>query len=97
MAFAAFGGKRGILSGVHVVPLIDILLVLLVIFLIIPHRQMGINRLWSVRNCPFVWKGFSLFALNALRFCKVIARWSFMRWPRFSISCIPPAPPRSAC
>lgn len=43
MAFAALGGKRGILSDVNVVPLIDILLVLLVIFMIIPHRQMGLQ------------------------------------------------------
>jgi biopolymer transport protein TolR len=41
MAFASLGGKRGILSDVNVVPLIDILLVLLVIFMIIPHHQMG--------------------------------------------------------
>jgi biopolymer transport protein TolR len=37
------GGKRGILSEVNVVPLIDILLVLLVIFMIIPHRQVGLQ------------------------------------------------------
>jgi biopolymer transport protein TolR len=43
MAFASLGGKRGILSDVNVVPLIDILLVLLVIFMIIPHRQMGLS------------------------------------------------------
>lgn len=43
MAFASLGGKRGILSEVNVVPLIDILLVLLVIFMIIPHRQMGLQ------------------------------------------------------
>jgi biopolymer transport protein TolR len=36
-------GKGGILSEVNVVPLIDILLVLLVIFMIIPHRQMGLQ------------------------------------------------------
>jgi biopolymer transport protein TolR len=36
------GGKRGIVSDVNVVPLIDILLVLLVIFMIIPHRQLGL-------------------------------------------------------
>ena len=36
------GGRSGILSDVNVVPLIDILLVLLVIFMIIPHRQMGL-------------------------------------------------------
>jgi hypothetical protein len=43
MAFASLGGKRGILSDVNVVPLIDILLVLLVIFMIIPHRQIGLQ------------------------------------------------------
>jgi biopolymer transport protein TolR len=43
MAFASLGGKRGILSDVNVVPLIDILLVLVVIFMIIPHRQMGLQ------------------------------------------------------
>ena len=36
-------GRRGIVSDVNVVPLIDILLVLLVIFMIIPHRQMGLQ------------------------------------------------------
>ena len=35
-------GKRGIVSEMNVVPLIDILLVLLVIFMIIPHRQKGL-------------------------------------------------------
>ncbi len=36
------GSRRGIVSEVSVVPLIDILLVLLVIFMIIPHEQMGL-------------------------------------------------------
>jgi len=36
-------GKSGVVSDVNVVPLIDILLVLLVIFMIIPHRQMGLS------------------------------------------------------
>jgi biopolymer transport protein TolR len=35
-------GKRGIVSDMNVVPLIDILLVLLVIFMLIPHQQMGL-------------------------------------------------------
>jgi len=35
------GGKRGIVSDMNVVPLIDILLVLLVIFMIIPVCSMG--------------------------------------------------------
>jgi biopolymer transport protein TolR len=38
----AVGRRSGILSDVNVVPLIDILLVLLVIFMIIPHRQVGL-------------------------------------------------------
>jgi biopolymer transport protein ExbD/biopolymer transport protein TolR len=37
------GGKGGIVSDINVVPLIDILLVLLVIFMIIPHRQTGLQ------------------------------------------------------
>jgi biopolymer transport protein TolR len=37
------GGRRGIVSEVNVVPLIDILLVLLIIFMIIPHEQMGLR------------------------------------------------------
>ena len=35
------GGKRGIVSDMNVVPLIDILLVLLVIFMIIPRYSKG--------------------------------------------------------
>lgn len=38
----AVGSTGGIVSDVNVVPLIDILLVLLVIFMIIPHRQVGL-------------------------------------------------------
>jgi len=36
------GGNRGIVSELNVVPLIDILLVLLVIFMVIPHHQSGL-------------------------------------------------------
>jgi biopolymer transport protein TolR len=43
MGIGVVGGKGGILSNVNVVPLIDILLVLLVIFMIIPHPQMGLR------------------------------------------------------
>jgi biopolymer transport protein TolR len=41
MGMAVGGAKRGIVSEMNVVPLIDILLVLLVIFMIIPHTQTG--------------------------------------------------------
>lgn len=43
MGIGLTGGRGGILSDVNVVPLIDILLVLLVIFMIIPHRQVGLQ------------------------------------------------------
>jgi len=42
MGMSVGGGKRGIVSEMNVVPLIDILLVLLVIFMIIPHSQVGL-------------------------------------------------------
>ena len=37
------GSGRGIVSDVNVVPLIDILLVLLVIFMVMPHKQTGLQ------------------------------------------------------
>ncbi len=41
----SLGGKRGIVSDMNVVPLIDILLVLLVIFMIIPVYSKGLDAL----------------------------------------------------
>ncbi len=41
----SIGGKRGIVSDMNVVPLIDILLVLLVIFMIIPKYSVGLDAL----------------------------------------------------
>jgi biopolymer transport protein TolR len=43
MGMSVGGVKHGILADVNVVPLIDILLVLLVIFMIIRHSQMGLK------------------------------------------------------
>ena len=42
MGIAVGGSHGGIFVEVNVVPLIDVLLVLLVIFMIIPHRQKGL-------------------------------------------------------
>jgi biopolymer transport protein TolR len=39
----SLGSRRGIVSEVNVVPLIDILLVLLVIFMVMPHKQTGLQ------------------------------------------------------
>ncbi|HEY4815994.1 MAG TPA: biopolymer transporter ExbD [Candidatus Acidoferrum sp.] len=42
MGMSVGGSNRGIFVEVNVVPLIDVLLVLLVIFMIIPHKQKGL-------------------------------------------------------
>jgi biopolymer transport protein TolR len=43
MGISVGGSKRGTIVELNVVPLIDILLVLLVIFMIIPHKQTGLK------------------------------------------------------
>ena len=43
MGIAVGGSKRAIMSEMNVVPLIDVLLVLLVVFMIIPRRQTGLR------------------------------------------------------
>ena len=42
MGMTVGGANRGIFVEMNVVPLIDVLLVLLVIFMIIPHKQSGL-------------------------------------------------------
>ena len=42
MSISVGGANRGIFVEMNVVPLIDVLLVLLVIFMIIPHKQTGL-------------------------------------------------------
>ena len=43
MGMGVVVGRRGIVSEMNVVPLIDILLVMLVIFMILPHRNKGLD------------------------------------------------------
>jgi biopolymer transport protein TolR len=52
MAVADFGARGGILSDVNVIPLIDILLVLLVMFMIIPRQQMGLQASLPPASTP---------------------------------------------
>ena len=46
------GGKRGIVADPNVVPLIDILLVLLVIFMIIPAQYVGLDAQIPQQSMP---------------------------------------------
>lgn len=52
MGIGVSDGMRGIVADLNVVPLIDILLVLLVIFMIIPHRQMGLQASFPEAASP---------------------------------------------
>ena len=54
MGMGGVGGKRGIVSEMNVVPLIDILLVLLVIFMIVAHHQKGLQATIPQQSGPGV-------------------------------------------
>ena len=43
MGMAVGMAKRGAFADINIVPLIDVLLVLLVIFMILPHQQTGLQ------------------------------------------------------
>jgi biopolymer transport protein TolR len=43
MGISIVDSKRGILSEMNVVPLMAVLLVLLIIFMVIPHQQTGLK------------------------------------------------------
>ena len=56
MGMGEVGGKRGTVSEMNVVPLIDILLVLLVIFMIVAHHQKGLQATIPRQSGPGVTK-----------------------------------------
>jgi biopolymer transport protein TolR len=52
MGMGVLGARGSVLAEMNVVPLIDILLVMLVTFMIIPHRQRGLDAVLPQQSAP---------------------------------------------